>query len=116
MPQQQHSASAAAAAAAAIAAAAPVTLFRYVFQGVHMLMQMTCTSQGDVMPWGPSERRVNRIVFIGRNLDREALTKGFEACLVGLPAGPPAGGAVAEGAVQQAAEVVCADSSVKVQA
>jgi hypothetical protein len=25
-----------------------------VFQGMHMLMQMSCSSQGDVMPWGPS--------------------------------------------------------------
>ncbi|KAF6264285.1 CobW/HypB/UreG, nucleotide-binding domain-containing protein [Scenedesmus sp. NREL 46B-D3] len=54
---------------------------RYVFQGVHMLMQMTCSSNGDVQPWGPTEQRLNRIVFIGRNLDRDALTKSFEACL-----------------------------------
>jgi hypothetical protein len=67
----------------------PVTLLshshptnRYVFQGVHMLLQMTCSTAGDCPPWDPSEKRVNRIVFIGRNLDREALTRSFEACLV----------------------------------
>jgi len=55
---------------------------RYVFQGVHMLMQMTCSTEGDVRPWGPDEKRINRIVFIGRNLDREQLNRSFEACLV----------------------------------
>jgi G3E family GTPase len=48
---------------------------RYVFQGVHMLL--------DVMPsrpWG-SEARESRFVFIGRNLDREILDTGFRACL-----------------------------------
>lgn len=47
-----------------------------------MLLQMTCSSQGDCPTWDPNEKRVNRIVFIGRNLDREGLTRSFEACLV----------------------------------
>jgi hypothetical protein len=51
-----------------------------------MLLQMTCSSQGDVQPWGPTEKRLNRIVFIGRNLDRQMLTTSFEACLVNQPA------------------------------
>lgn len=47
----------------------------YVFQGVHMLMD------GDTgRPWGDRER-INRLVFIGRNLDRAALEAGFTACL-----------------------------------
>ena len=49
---------------------------RYVFQGVHMLL--------DGQPngtWGEDERR-NRLVFIGRNLDRESLEKSFRSCLV----------------------------------
>lgn len=48
---------------------------RYVFQGVHMLL--------DGQPngtWGEEERR-NRLVFIGRNLDRESLEKSFRSCL-----------------------------------
>ena len=48
---------------------------RYVFQGVHMLL--------DGQPngtWGKEERR-NRLVFIGRNLDRESLEKSFRSCL-----------------------------------
>ena len=49
---------------------------RYVFQGVHMLI--------DGQPngtWGDDVRR-NRLVFIGRNLDRESLEASFRSCLV----------------------------------
>jgi G3E family GTPase len=48
---------------------------RYVFQGVHM--------QFESLPdktWGAGPR-LNQLVFIGRHLDREALVKGFKACL-----------------------------------
>ena len=38
---------------------------RFVFQGVHMLMQMTSSAAGDVAPWKDGEPRVNKIVFIG---------------------------------------------------
>ena len=48
---------------------------RFVFQGVHMLLD----GRAD-RPWG-SERRASDLVFIGRNLDRDALTRGFEQCL-----------------------------------
>ena len=48
---------------------------RYVFQGVHMLMD----SRPD-RPWGDDPRR-STIVFIGRNLDRAELIEGFRACL-----------------------------------
>jgi G3E family GTPase len=48
---------------------------RYIFQGVHMLLE------GDSgAPWG-SEPRRNRLVFIGRNLDRAALEEEFRQCL-----------------------------------
>jgi G3E family GTPase len=50
---------------------------RFVFQGVHMLFG----GKPD-RPWRPGEERLNQLVFIGRNLDREALTRGFTACLV----------------------------------
>jgi G3E family GTPase len=49
---------------------------RVIFQGVHMLID---AANGG--PWGARERQ-NRVVFIGRNLDREALNAGFQACLV----------------------------------
>lgn len=32
--------------------------------------------------WGPDEPRVNKIVFIGKNLDAKELEKGFKACLL----------------------------------
>ena len=48
---------------------------RYVFQGVHMLFD----GRSD-RPWLEGERS-NSLIFIGRNLDREALNAGFSACL-----------------------------------
>jgi len=48
---------------------------RYVFQGVHMLLD-----HRPDRPWGDAPR-TNRLIFIGRNLDRTALTEGFRACL-----------------------------------
>ncbi|KAM0059194.1 putative cobW/HypB/UreG, nucleotide-binding domain, cobalamin (vitamin B12) biosynthesis CobW [Helianthus debilis subsp. tardiflorus] len=50
---------------------------RYVFQGVHSTLD-GCPGK----PWGPDEKRVNKLVFIGRNLDESALRKGFKGCLV----------------------------------
>ena len=49
---------------------------RYVFQGVHMLLD----AQPD-RPWGGDPRR-NQLVLIGRNLDEQAIREGFDACLV----------------------------------
>jgi G3E family GTPase len=48
---------------------------RLVFQGVHMLMDHDLGK-----PWGESPR-INRMVFIGRGLDRAALNEAFRACL-----------------------------------
>ena len=48
---------------------------RFVFQGVHMILD------GDLQAdWGADEPRVSRVVFIGRNLDPEAIREGFLAC------------------------------------
>jgi hypothetical protein len=30
--------------------------------------------------WGTKEKRINRLVFIGRSLDRKKITEGFEHC------------------------------------
>ncbi|KAL6180943.1 hypothetical protein ACLB2K_047601 [Fragaria x ananassa] len=49
---------------------------RYVFQGVHSTL--------DGCPggtWGPEEKKINKLVFIGRNLDETSLRKGFRGCL-----------------------------------
>jgi G3E family GTPase len=47
---------------------------RYVFQGVHMLMD------GRPDRPGGSQKRESRIIFIGRDLDRKALNEGFASC------------------------------------
>ncbi|MFY9292332.1 MAG: GTP-binding protein [Methylorubrum rhodinum] len=50
---------------------------RFVFQGVHMILD------GDVQgEWGADEPRVSRVVFIGRNLDPAAIRQGFYDCKV----------------------------------
>ena len=48
---------------------------RFVFQGVHMLMDGKPSRE-----WG-TEPRVSTIIFIGRNLDRKELNIGFNSCL-----------------------------------
>ena len=55
---------------------------RHVFQGVHMMLGMGSSATGHGRPWAPEETRMNRLVFIGRNLDREALNDSFRKCLV----------------------------------
>ncbi|WP_027184390.1 CobW family GTP-binding protein [Desulfovibrio inopinatus] len=48
---------------------------RFVFQGVHMLAEMSYGA-----PWKEEEPRGSRVVFIGRGLDKDALTAAFTAC------------------------------------
>ncbi len=48
---------------------------RFAFQAVHML------ADGDYIgPWKQGETRQSRLVFIGRELNRPELRRGFEAC------------------------------------
>jgi len=59
---------------------------KYVFQGVHMLLMMKGSNSTDdgainLEDWKPDEKRMNKLCFIGRNLDREEITKGLEACI-----------------------------------
>ncbi|EKS70782.1 MULTISPECIES: GTP-binding protein [Caballeronia] len=49
--------------------------YRYVLQGVHDIIELRAAQA-----WG-YEPRSSRIVFIGRELDRAALTERFHACL-----------------------------------
>jgi G3E family GTPase len=47
---------------------------RFVFQGVHMMLD------GDHQrEWRADEKRLSRVVFIGRNLPEEKIRKGFES-------------------------------------
>ena len=48
---------------------------RFVFQGVHMILD------GDLQQeWKPGEKRESRVVFIGRDLDETAIREGFLSC------------------------------------
>jgi G3E family GTPase len=48
---------------------------RFVFQGVHMILD------GDLQgPWKEGEDRSSRVVFIGRDLDEDAIREGFLSC------------------------------------
>ncbi|MBN8908972.1 MAG: GTP-binding protein, partial [Rhodospirillales bacterium] len=49
---------------------------RFAFQAVHMI------ADGDFIgPWKEGEPRTSKIVFIGRNLNRPRLRRGFEGCV-----------------------------------
>jgi len=49
---------------------------RMILQGVHMLLG------ADVgRPWGKDEKPGSKMVFIGRNLPKDAILKGLQACL-----------------------------------
>ena len=49
---------------------------QFVFQGVHLLFEGR-----PGRAWAEGEERTNRLVFIGRSLDGEKITTGFQACL-----------------------------------
>ena len=49
---------------------------RYVFQGVHMMLE------GDHQrAWKEGEPRESRLVFIGRELPEQTIRDGFEGCI-----------------------------------
>ncbi|MFT4121382.1 CobW family GTP-binding protein [Bradyrhizobium sp.] len=50
---------------------------RYVFQGVHMMLEGNHQRK-----WKDGEPRESRLVFIGRELPEETIRKGFESCIV----------------------------------
>ena len=50
---------------------------RIVIQGVHMVVDTSALG-----PWGDRPRRT-QLVFIGRELDRGAISSGFEVCFEG---------------------------------
>ena len=50
---------------------------KFVFQGVHEQINFGPAQE----PWKEGEERVNKFVFIGKNLDRKSLTKSLMECL-----------------------------------
>jgi len=51
---------------------------RFAFQSVHMM-----ADGAFIGPWNEGEPRKSRLVFIGRNLNRPQLRRGFESCQAG---------------------------------
>jgi G3E family GTPase len=49
---------------------------QFLFQGVRMEFEGR-----PGRPWSADEKRLNRLVFIGRNLDQDAIARGFRNCL-----------------------------------
>ena len=49
---------------------------QFVFQGVHLLFEGR-----PGRAWAGAEERINRLVFIGRNLDKNKITDGFMQCI-----------------------------------
>ena len=64
---------------------------KFVFQGVHEQIDFTSAKQ----KWTADEPMVSKIVFIGRDLDRDALEKGFRFCYDDEPTATPGGAAAA---------------------
>merc|ERR1712007_331295 len=50
---------------------------RYIYQAVHMIYNSSFDQ-----PWGADEPRENKLVFIGKNLDRNELNDRFSACIL----------------------------------
>eukprot|EP00245_Coleochaete_scutata_P011377 TRINITY_DN4203_c0_g1_i1.p1 TRINITY_DN4203_c0_g1~~TRINITY_DN4203_c0_g1_i1.p1 ORF type:complete len:505 (+),score=95.56 TRINITY_DN4203_c0_g1_i1:30-1544(+) len=50
---------------------------RFVFQGVHALFEGSPEK-----PWKPEDKRLNKLVFIGRDLNEEELRSGFMSCII----------------------------------
>lgn len=50
---------------------------RYVFQGVHMMLEGNHQRK-----WKDGEPRESRLVFIGRELPEKAIREGFESCII----------------------------------
>jgi len=50
---------------------------KFVFQGVHEQINFGPAKE----PWKDGEQRMNKFVFIGKNLNRQELTKGLMECL-----------------------------------
>jgi len=51
---------------------------KLVFHGVHELFDTN-----NETPWGKDDKRTNKLVFIGKDLEKDYLQTGFEYCLIG---------------------------------
>ena len=56
---------------------------KFVFQGVHMMLNIGSTSDLGMNhePWQEDEKRINKFCFIGKNLDKDNMIEGLKDCL-----------------------------------
>merc|ERR1711934_646024 len=56
---------------------------KYVFQAVHMIMNMGSSSELGMShaPWGEGEKRINKFCFIGKNLNKDEMIADLEKCM-----------------------------------
>lgn len=56
---------------------------KYVFQAVHMIMNISSSSELGMKhePWQDGEKRINKFCFIGKNLDKEKMISELKDCI-----------------------------------
>ena len=56
---------------------------KYVFQAVHMIMNLDSSSNLGMahQPWQEGEPKINKFCFIGKNLDKKQMIKELKECL-----------------------------------
>lgn len=56
---------------------------KYVFQSVHMIMNIESSSQLGMnhQPWKQNEKRINKLCFIGKNLDKDKIISDLKECI-----------------------------------
>lgn len=56
---------------------------KYVFQAVHMIMNMGSSSELGMshQPWAEGEKKINKFCFIGKNLSKEEMIADLEKCI-----------------------------------
>ena len=56
---------------------------KYVFQAVHMMMNLDTSSNLGMQhkPWQEGEKRINKFCFIGKNLNKAEMIKDLKECI-----------------------------------
>ena len=56
---------------------------KYVFQAVHMMMNLESSSKLGMehKPWQKEEKRINKLCFIGKNLNKDEMIKELKDCI-----------------------------------
>merc|ERR1711988_954806 len=67
---------------------------KYVFQAVHMMMNMGSSSELGMShaPWKEGEKKINKFCFIGKNLNKDEMIADLEKCM--FDGKPPEAGPV----------------------